>query len=777
MEASVDTLRTRLDRAERKLSVAEISTKRVTAERDNLVTQLGVAFYNAEELKGEKEALQTENETLRNEIDSLRTENESLRNQLSQEQAQFQEETQQLRRKASQTENAVQKENETLHMELARVRTQHDEDTQHWARKEAELRSKRVKKEKAEFSRLKTENDALKAQTANLKAKREEEARRWANREAEFRSKIERRDETIRQFQDMTQEEVNEVLRHDNENLRAELAQLSAQQEDENQRWARKEAQLRRKVEKREEVVKQMEDMTREILSTKQTNQPQTLSQSALADHDTVMENEAPRGNVDGAQRKGIQRREKDTQTRIADRVEQEVRNSRSVSAAQVSARPQQPISHYSSSRFHSTSQRHSLPTVSIPMRSASAPVPAAVQDHRDADSDADSTTDLSLAQKTDRYLMHGGASGKPIVEEPPALDLTELSFINGDEITRLRRLLEEERAAARKKASSTIERQAREDTIRSAVSAKASRQQSLPRKSSMRDVTGRSIMTAQNELTENATEHNAQDEEVPAEATQTKQSVDHSLLSQSSRRRRSVPVEMTSAFILPDITINPRKQTFSNHGAKIELPAHDNNNCTVCRRTAGEARPDLVNIPKLVPVSSRMPDDVDATMRPAQSPKTALALVLKELEDELAHLHIELSTHDALLRAHDASLGRRKRKAIQAAIEDLVKAIDVKSDQIYNLYDVLEGQQTEDMTEEEVEETIRSIRMDAAEAAKGKGKKVVIEEHPSESESSSDEESHGESGEDDELPWEGISDTESLAAFGGSVRRRSRIY
>jgi hypothetical protein len=92
-------------------------------------------------------------------------------------------------------------------------------------------------------------------------------------------------------------------------------------------------------------------------------------------------------------------------------------------------------------------------------------------------------------------------------------------------------------------------------------------------------------------------------------------------------------------------------------------------------------------------------------------------------------------------------------------------------------LYDVLEGQQAEDMTEQEVEETIRSIRMDATEATKGKGKKVVIEEHPSENEKSCDEGSHGESGEDDELPWEGISDTESIAAFGGSVRRRSGVY
>ncbi|OCK84625.1 hypothetical protein K432DRAFT_288476 [Lepidopterella palustris CBS 459.81] len=746
LEASVDTLRTRLDRTERKLSVAEIGQKRITSERDNLVTQLGVAFYNSEELKAEKEALQTENETLRNEIDSVRTENESLRDQLSR----LQEETHQLRRNADRTGKAVQRENETLNAELARIRAQRDEETQLWARKEAT-----TKKEQAEFSRLKAENDALKAQRDNLKAKRDEEARRWASREAEFMSKIDRRDETIRHFQDMTQDESKDALRNDNENLRAELAQLSTQQENETQRWARKEAQLRRRVEKREEAVRQMEDMTREIMGTRQANSN---------------DNEAVPAKANAAiQRKPSQRREKDTQTRIADRVQEEVRNSRSASAAQPSTQHQQQASRYSSSRFDSGR---------MPARTSSAPEPNVIPSQRCPDSDVESTTDLSLAPRQTPYMMRGGINGKPTVTPPAPLDLTELSFIDGDDIARLRRTLEEERAAARRNASlaaPAAERQPREDTIRSTVSARVPRPQSLPRKSSMKDVTGRTNLTVQDELTGNDTNHDGQHEEGDrTENTQTNQAADVSFLSQSSRRRRSAPVEMTSAFILPDITIHTRKQATSTL-PRTQLPTHDNKNCTVCRRNADGTQTNELNISRPVPVSSRMPDDMDATMRPAQSPKTALALVLKELEDELAHLHLELAAHDALLRMHDPSLGRRKRKAVQAAIEDLLKAIDVKSDQIYNLYDVLEGQKTEDMTEQEVEDTIRSIRVETVQAAKGKGKKVIIDDHESDtSADSGSDESHGE----EELPWEGIEDTESLHAFGRmSERRRSSVY
>jgi hypothetical protein len=58
----VQTLRTKLDRADRKVAVLEIEKKRLNTERDNMAAQLGVAFQTCEELKNEKIALANEND-------------------------------------------------------------------------------------------------------------------------------------------------------------------------------------------------------------------------------------------------------------------------------------------------------------------------------------------------------------------------------------------------------------------------------------------------------------------------------------------------------------------------------------------------------------------------------------------------------------------------------------------------------------------------------------------------------------------------------------------
>ena len=132
----MQTLRTKLDRADRKFAVLEIEKKRLSTERDNMANQLGVAFQTCEELKTEKNALSNENEQLRQEIDNLRE-------QLEQDQSHHREETTQLRQQFDQAANATQRENANLHAELARVRAQQDENTQQLTRRDMELRKAR----------------------------------------------------------------------------------------------------------------------------------------------------------------------------------------------------------------------------------------------------------------------------------------------------------------------------------------------------------------------------------------------------------------------------------------------------------------------------------------------------------------------------------------------------------------------------------------------------------------------------------------------------------
>lgn len=768
LDATVQTLRTKLDRTERKIAVIEIEKKRLSNERDNMASQLGVAFQTCEELKIEKEALRAENEILRQEIDSLRADNEALRDQLEQEQEHHREETVQLRRQVDQTDNVTQRQNVTLQAELARVRAQHDEHTQQLTRKDIELR--KARQHQAEFARLKADHESLKSQLANLKAKREEDQHHWANVEASLKAMVEQRDETIRHFQDTAQEQTNEALRLDNEQLRDELAQLAAEHEEENQRWSRKETELRRKVSYRGHAAQHRSDAPHDLLSIRRTNSH--APGTGPVDIDSVRENQRHAGH----------RQEENTRTRIRNRVQEESRYSRANASFQSSNIEESPRKSYSLSK---APQRT---TSSVDMgRRASAPISRKTG----ADSDVESTTDLSLAPRGTTYDMRKDPKGKPrsVVQPPADLDLTELSLINPTLIAQLRRKLEEERVGDRGRAASaplerparedTVQSQlqggdgtihsmrpAREDTVRSMASVKSARQPSLPRKSSLKDVTTRTATQFEEDFTGDVS--NLEGDNVSANATQTKQSiVDTSMLSNTSRRRRSAPTEMTSAFIMPDIDIDTRKQitTRLEFTQRIRSKQHDDANCTVCRRQSASHPSDPLRVPKLVPVSTRMPDDIDATLRPARSPREALALVVKELSDERIHLHAELAAKRALLEAHDPSLGRRNRHEIEADVQDLLAKIKIRDEQIYNLYDVLEGQD-HDITEQVVEDLTDRIRAEDAEVEKkGKEKKVTIQ-------SFHEDEENGDLSVHDELPWEGFPDDTGEHNFTGSVAR-----
>jgi hypothetical protein len=74
----------------------------------------------------------------------------------------------------------------------------------------------------------------------------------------------------------------------------------------------------------------------------------------------------------------------------------------------------------------------------------------------------------------------------------------------------------------------------------------------------------------------------------------------------------------------------------------------------------------------------------------------------------------------------HDPALGRRKRLAVKAKMTALMTKIERRSDQIYSLYDVLEGQKSsaeaqdaqhqQEMDEEQVENTLQSLGIDVEE-------------------------------------------------------------
>ena len=270
------------------------------------------------------------------------------------------------------------------------------------------------------------------------------------------------------------------------------------------------------------------------------------------------------------------------------------------------------------------------------------------------------------------------------------------------------------------------------------------------------------------------------------------------SLLSIRSRRRGLDAESMTSAFIVPDITIrNPVANTkeipaVTQEAQKVleGLANHNGQNCTVCTRFVkrgedhnhAQTVKETIKVPKPVPVSERMlrtsGNEDDHTIRPSQAPGLALATVMKGLEDELDHLKIQFSKYQTLHNGHDPALSKRSRKSVQQKMEVLLHAIDVKADQIYALYDVLEGQKQEghEISDEEFGITLQSIGVDVAslqlrggevqkQAEKPKPKPRV-ESHPWDLESE---------GESEDLPWEGIDSTVETTKSGFSMAGRRR--
>ncbi|KAL9046660.1 MAG: hypothetical protein Q9214_000558 [Letrouitia sp. 1 TL-2023] len=197
------------------------------------------------------------------------------------------------------------------------------------------------------------------------------------------------------------------------------------------------------------------------------------------------------------------------------------------------------------------------------------------------------------------------------------------------------------------------------------------------------------------------------------------------SATSNGSNRHALHRDELTSAFIIPDITIRqPVNQVKSVTDAELHMPSRNSNIEPLEIPESLPAQDDTkstrrIKVQKPIPVSERnldiAPYEEEPTLRPSQPPAVALAKVLRGLEDELAQVKLKLSKYQAMYNKAESAISRRQRKQIHAKIQSLVQEVDVKSDHIYNLYDVLEGQKEngQEMSQEELELTLSSIGLD----------------------------------------------------------------
>ena len=243
----------------------------------------------------------------------------------------------------------------------------------------------------------------------------------------------------------------------------------------------------------------------------------------------------------------------------------------------------------------------------------------------------------------------------------------------------------------------------------------------------------------------------------------------EHSILTQQAKRMGESEDNFTSAFLIPDITIHVPKVTPSDPSTGPHEPV----NCSICRAAIQPSedhtncRPlPTLSVPVPIPVSTRMPlptmYEEEPTIRPSQPPPEALANVIKSCEDELAHLKLQLAKYQELYNRHDPSLSKRERKRVCDKVKEVLAAIERKADMIYGLYDVLEGQK-------EAQEVI--VRGERLVIRGGEGKTQEI------GDGSADED--GENGDSEEefvgqdTPWEGIENTfPTLSSITGMTGR-----
>lgn len=422
--------------------------------------------------------------------------------------------------------------------------------------------------------------------------------------------------------------------------LQAELDQINRHWQKRLRKLTQQEAELRSKIERREKAIGQMSALTKELWTTR----------SALAPSSS---HAVP-----------------------------------TTSTPSIPTTSKKPMNVRSAKKTDTGFTRPSRKTSSHRTSSSTRAVVDAGMEVLSIDNMNDSSTDMT-----------SNLRARSTLQQSPNLTKDDdfLSFMDGDEVAKLRQILEQDKARLPERPDGNA-------TVESGDA--SSKRTPLPRKSSLkkksqfedaRDIADEASRDVSFAFEQPQSAQSTKDAEDPSqdaiditELEPTMQSLDwtgHSAASQRSGRRRSQRMsgnqagDLTSSIILPDITLS---------GAAHGLP-------TV-------TAPGKITIQRPVPVTDRSSTPAtngafDQTIRPGEDPGIALAIVLQGLESELAQLRKQLGQQQELYQAHDPSLSRRKRKTVFDQIQRLLTAVETRADQVYFLYDVLEGQKSAGQT------------------------------------------------------------------------------
>lgn len=588
---------------------------------------------------------------------------------------------------------------------------------------------------------------------ASLTVRLEAAEKKIGTQDIRLKSNTAERDRAVQQLAEAycTTEELraeNESLKQENEVLRNRISQYLVENAEATREWQKKESTLRKKIQRRDNAVKEVKEITRELYETRNSN-IMTIS------HDKVVRQTRSRDR--GSREKSGLSKNVFTEDVAPSTDNAPKRTSRGRhSTGQLG--DEQHTQDRSRPRSRSQSQRRQT---SSDVRRNNEDDDLKEQYSSDEDSAEDGDSTFDEATGTTRKSHRDMDEQRNSTEDGSEY----LSILDGGEMAHLREMLRNAKIEQRERLISADSEAKEDDTIYSRKSARSTTDRPQERLQGIlknggtqmqEDLTGRLSI-------KNATFSSVQKEHIsrPSTPHQAKQS-------SSNRRRQIDNDELTSAFIIPDLSFNigsdeMGQPVLSENARRIldGLCRHNSQNCMICARVASYDTEGMkrVQVEKPIPVSERMPVpgpyEDEPTIRPAVAPGLALATVIKALEDEVAHLKLKHAQLFSLYNRHDASLGMRKRKSLQKKLTMLLKAIDTKSDQIYALYDVLEGQRQsgQEMTEREVEVTLMNIGVDPEDITKVSRKSNGL---------TSDDDGDDASNEDSELdlPWEGIEDT-----------------
>jgi hypothetical protein len=597
------------------------------------------------------------------------------------------------------------------------------------------------------IKRITNERDALIAQIGSAYFRNEE----LAKENEEFRESFSRLQEENEDLK-----AANTELRHANERLQKAARSKPSRSQGSNQ--------LRSAETEAAKDVDPTKDSRRNVNSSVETVHDQSINTQSVftAPGGLAM---TRRRSTSRSRKSFAAQTENDSVESLATRIEEEIQKYRAKAANKKNetARSLNPTARDSSQpgqQRRSSSNEHQVEAASLPRR------PSMSKSEADF-SEAESTTTLNVMART--RPRSSQATVKQNNAQIEGKEYTVLSPWQTGEIidlAKMRQKIEEElRNGHAVKQPSALAYTERDQTTRSVSLPK------LPRKSSLKDLTARTNggLTVNDSL---AADQTRMSKNVRVQSPHTSDEISHvahsdlasgdvSVLSTASRRpRRGASLgEETSAFLIPDITLNissTQDQNCINHNMA---------QCTACPRNPAAEEP---SIPMPVPVTDRDLDLTNATIRPSQSPELALATVIKHLEDEITHLKIQRETANRLYNQHEPALSRRRRLDVKAKLDSLTAEIEKRSDQVYALYDVLEGQKQQQandktqlapsMTEGEVNNTLTSIGLNPAELSGH-----IARSAPSVGLDGADDISYAEDEYDEDLPWEGISDVGSL--------------